>query len=60
MNVHNNLGRGFKEIVYKDALEVELLKEQVVFEREKPFKIIYNVIVLPHKFIADFFLIQSY
>ncbi len=59
MNVHNNLGRGFKEIVYKDALEVELLKEQVVFEREKPFKIIYNGIVLPHKFIADFFVFDS-
>ncbi len=30
-----------------------------MFEREKPFKIIYNGIVLPHKFIADFFVFDS-
>ncbi len=59
MNVHNNLGRGFKEIVYKDALEIEFNKEQIVFEREKSFNITYDGIVLPHKFIADFFIFNT-
>lgn len=40
---------------YIDALEIELLKEQIVFEREKSFNITYSEIILPHKFNADFF-----
>ncbi len=33
--VHNNLGPGFLEIVYKDALEYEFRKANIPFEREK-------------------------
>ena len=32
--VHNNLGQGFLEIVYKDALEYEL-KNQIFYSKEK-------------------------
>ncbi len=35
MEVHNNLGKGFLEIVYKDALEYEFTNNQIPFEREK-------------------------
>lgn len=35
MEVHNNLGPGFLEIVYKDALEYEFRKADIPFEREK-------------------------
>ena len=35
MEVHNNLGPGFLEIVYKDALEYEFKKANIHFEREK-------------------------
>ena len=31
--VHNNLGPGFLEIVYKDALEYEFRKADIPFER---------------------------
>jgi GxxExxY protein len=55
MRVHNTLGKGFKEVVYKDAFEIELRKSNIPFEREKPFDIYYDGILLPHKFIADFF-----
>ena len=55
MRVHNTLGKGFKEIVYKDALEVEFEKNNIAFEREKPFDIFYQEVLLPHKFFADFF-----
>ena len=52
--VHNNLGAGFLEIVYKDALEYEFRKAGIPFEREKKFEVNYKGIVLPHKFYADF------
>lgn len=31
--VHKNLGRGFSEIVYKDALEYEFNKNNILFEK---------------------------
>lgn len=37
--VHKNLGKGFSEIVYKDALEYEFNKNNIPFEREKEFKV---------------------
>lgn len=52
--VHNNLGPGFLEIVYKDALEYEFKKAGITYEREKEYKVHYKDIVLPHKFYADF------
>ena len=54
MKIHSVLGRGFKEIVYKDAMEVEFLRNQVRHEREKQFRIIYDGIELKRKFNADF------
>ena len=54
MEVHNNLGAGFLEIVYKDALEYEFKKANIPFEREKEYKVEYKGIILPHKFYADF------
>ena len=52
--VHNNLGAGFLEIVYKDALEYEFRKEGISFFREKEYPVNYKGIILPHKFYADF------
>jgi len=54
MEVHNNLGPGFLEIVYKDALEYEFKKAGIPYEREKEYVVHYKDIVLPHKFYADF------
>lgn len=54
MDVHNNLGPGFLEIVYKDALEYEFRKAEISFEREKEYTVKYKDIYLPHKFYADF------
>jgi GxxExxY protein len=53
MEVHNNLGPGFLEIVYKDALEYEFRNSEILFEREKKYDITYKDILLPHKFYAD-------
>ncbi|PLW93444.1 MAG: GxxExxY protein [Marinilabiliales bacterium] len=54
MDVHNYLGPGFLEIVYKDALEYEFKKAGINYEREKEYKVHYKDIILPHNFFADF------
>lgn len=59
MKVHTKLGKGFKEVVYKDALEIELQKEQIPYLREERFDILYDEVILRHKFDADFFVYDS-
>lgn len=54
MEIHRTLGKGFLEIVYKDAFEYELRSRNIYYEREKEFTISYKETVLPHKFYADF------
>ncbi len=54
MEVHNNLGAGFLEIVYKDALELEFRKANIPYEREKMYEVNYKGVILSHKFYADF------
>lgn len=54
MEVHRQLGMGFKEAVYKDALEFELKNNSIPYAREKQYRIEYKGIVLPHKYYADF------
>ncbi|MCF8349058.1 MAG: GxxExxY protein [Bacteroidales bacterium] len=54
MEVHNNLGAGFLEVVYKDALEYEFRNAGINYEREKEYVVQYKDEILPHKFYADF------
>jgi GxxExxY protein len=54
MEVHNHLGKGFNEIVYKDALEYEFRKQNIPYQREQEFAVNYKDIILPHTFYADF------
>lgn len=53
-DVYNHLGSGFLEIVYKNALAIELKNRNIPFEREKEYEVRYKDIILPHKFYADF------
>jgi len=48
------LGNGFLEAVYQEALEIELKKQQIPFEREKVLSISYKNVKLGKKYIADF------
>lgn len=57
--VYNQLGDGFAEIVYKDALEYEFKTNEIDFEREKEFLVNYKEIVLKHKFYADFVVLDK-
>ena len=54
MEVHNILGKGLLEIIYKDAIEYELKEKQIPYEREKKYEIEYKDMILPHPFYADF------
>ena len=54
MEVHRELGFGFSEIVYKDAIEIEAIMKEIQVEREKVIDVYYKVRKLPHKFFADF------
>jgi len=56
MDVHRQLGKGFSEVVYKDAIEYECRQNHYLVEREKEFLIHYKDIILAHKFYADFVL----
>ncbi len=54
MEVHNVLGHGFNEIVYKDAIMFEAGLRNIQMEREKELKIEYKETILKHSFFADF------
>lgn len=59
MEVHNQLGPGFLEIVYKDALEYEFQRQGIFYEREKEYIVHYKDIVLRHTFWADFVVLDK-
>ena len=52
MRVHNTLGQGFLEIVYRNALLHELRKEGMQAESEKRIQVFYDG-VLVGDFLAD-------
>ena len=54
MHVYNTLGPGFLEAVYQEALELELAKRNIPYEREKELSISYNGDVLKQTYRADF------
>lgn len=59
IEVHKQLGTGFLEIVYKDALEYEFKERRIFYEREKEFDVKYKGNVLKHKFYADMVVFDS-
>ncbi len=54
MEVHSQLGKGFNEIVYADALEIEFLENSIDYSRERKYAINYKGHILSHKYKADF------
>ncbi|MDZ4072192.1 MAG: GxxExxY protein [Sediminibacterium sp.] len=59
MEIHRILGKGFLEVVYKDAFEYELRLRNIIYEREKEYSVTYKNTILPHKFYADFVIENS-
>ena len=55
MKVHAELGAGFLESVYQEALGIELTDENIPFRPQAPIEIYYNKYKLNKRFVADFF-----
>ena len=56
MQLHRELGCGFKEKIYQDAFEVLLKENKIPYEREKNIKLHYHGVTLEHEFYYDFLL----
>ena len=53
IEVHKELGPGFLEAVYQEALELELQGRQIPFEAQKTLNIRYKDQVLRKTYVAD-------
>ena len=53
MAVHNELGHGFLEAVYQEALALEFSRQGISFVREKPLVISYKGTQLAARYDAD-------
>ena len=54
IQLHKELGCGFKEKVYQDAFEVLLKENGIPYEREKHISLEFHGITLEHDFYYDF------
>ena len=53
MDVHRELGSGFLEYVYEEALCYELNLRKIPFERQKELDIQYKDLLIPRKYKPD-------
>ena len=54
MEVHSEMGNGFREAVYHDALEIELTRRNIPFTREQSISVTYKGHPLGTPYRADF------
>ena len=54
MEVHKELGPGFLESVYQEALEIEFQKQGIPYIKELELNVFYKGIKLNKRFSADF------
>ena len=54
MKVHSELGPGFLEAVYQEALEKEFIRQNIPFLRQPKLSLFYNGEELKKYYIADF------
>jgi len=54
MEIHRDLGKGHDEVIYKDALVVELGRAHIPFALENKYEVKYKGVILPHSNRADF------
>ena len=59
MEIHSILGKGFLEIVYKEAMVYEFKARKIPYEREKKLEVHYKDAILPRHYFADFFVFSS-
>ena len=54
MEVHRELGHGFLEAVYQEALAIEFGLRGIPFEREKEIEVVFKGVILKTGYRADF------
>jgi len=54
MEIHSNLGAGFLEAAYQEALEIEFAARRIPFDRQKQLHIVYKGHQLKCDYVADF------
>ncbi|MFZ4620807.1 MAG: GxxExxY protein [Bacteroidota bacterium] len=59
MEVYNQLGNGFLESVYQEAMEIESRQRNIPFVAQKNIEIQYKGIPLAKQFIADLIFFDS-
>jgi GxxExxY protein len=59
MEVHRELGHGFLEAVYQEALAREMTLRKIPFAREVPIDVLYKGSPLPCAYRADFVCFDS-
>ena len=61
IDVYNELGKGFLEVIYKDALEYEFKIRNIPISREQVFDVKYKGIVLRENImLISFYMIKSF
>lgn len=53
IEVHQELGPGFLEAVYQEAMEIELARRHIPFQAQQPLRIVYKDQVLKKEYQAD-------
>ena len=59
MRVHADLGFGFLEAVYQEALEKEFIKSKIPYERHRKLSLVYGGEKLRKYYVADFYCYSS-
>ena len=54
MEVHREMGCGYREPVYREPFAIELRSRSIPFEREVKLPIVYKGQLMPLKYRADF------
>ena len=54
IQLHCEMGCGFREKVYQDAFEVLLKENMIPYEREKHIDLMFHGVILEHDFFYDF------
>jgi GxxExxY protein len=53
--VHKTLGRGLSELIYQEALSIEMKERGMEFEREKQLNLYYKNHLMEKTYFADFY-----
>jgi GxxExxY protein len=59
IEVYNQLGNGFLEGVYQDALAIELALRSIPFKEQVPLEILYKKQPLRHHYVPDLILFDK-